>query len=62
MLKLKKEIDNLIEKLKKGCNIIVGTLERIKDIIDRRHIKLRKIKAIILDEEYKIIVFFKDVF
>ena len=58
MLKLKKEMDDLlktlekkpklqIEKLKRGYNIIVGIYERIIDMIDRRHIKIGKINTII---------------
>ena len=43
-------IEEQIDKLKAGCDIIVGTPGRIMDMIERNHLKVDKINIIILDE------------
>ena len=43
-------MDDQIEKLKNGCDIIVGTPGRIMDMIERGHLKVDKINTIVLDE------------
>ena len=41
-------MDDQIEKLKNGCDIIVGTPGRIMDMIERGHLKVDKINTIVL--------------
>lgn len=48
-------IDDQTEKLKQGCDIIVGTPGRIIDMIERGHLKVDKINTIILDEADKML-------
>ena len=48
-------MDDQIEKLKMGCDIIVGTPGRIIDMIERGHLKVDKINTIILDEADKML-------
>ena len=48
-------MDDQIEKLKMGCDIIVGTPGRILDMIERGHLKVDKINTIILDEADKML-------
>ena len=48
-------MDDQIEKLKGGCDIIVGTPGRILDMIERKHLKVDKIKTLILDEADKML-------
>ena len=48
-------MDEQIEKLKMGCDIIVGTPGRIIDMIERGHLKVDKINKIILDEADKML-------
>ena len=43
-------IEEQIDKLKAGCDIIVGTPGRIMDMIERNQLKVDKINIIILDE------------
>ena len=48
-------MDDQIDKLRNGCDIIVGTPGRIIDMIERGHLKVDKIKTIILDEADKML-------
>ena len=48
-------MDDQIEKLRAGCDIIVGTPGRIIDMIERGHLKVNKINTIILDEADKML-------
>ena len=48
-------MDDQIEKLRSGCDIIVGTPGRIIDMIERGHLKVDKINTIILDEADKML-------
>lgn len=43
-------IDRQVKALKRGVNIVVGTPGRVKDHINRRTIKLDKVKFLVLDE------------
>lgn len=44
------DFDKQIKSLKKGCQIVVGTIGRIYDHIRRRTLKLNTIKTLVLDE------------
>ena len=48
-------MDDQIDKLRNGCDIIVGTPGRIIDMIERGHLKVDKINTIILDEADKML-------
>ena len=48
-------MDDQIDKLRAGCDIIVGTPGRIIDMIERGHLKVDKINTIILDEADKML-------
>ena len=48
-------MDDQIDKLRSGTDIIVGTPGRIMDMIERKHLKVDKIKAIVLDEADKML-------
>ena len=48
-------MDDQITKLKEGCDIIVGTPGRIMDMIERGHLKLEKIRSVVLDEADKML-------
>ena len=48
-------MEDQINKLKDGCDIIVGTPGRIMDMIERGHLKLEKIKSVVLDEADKML-------
>ena len=48
-------MDEQIVKLKSGCDIIVGTPGRIIDMIERKHLSVSKIKAVVLDEADKML-------
>ena len=48
-------MDDQIDKLRNGCDIIVGTPGRIIDMIERGHLKVDKINTIILDVSDKIL-------
>ena len=43
-------MDDQIDKLKSGCDIIVGTPGRVIDMIERGHLKVDLIQTLILDE------------
>ncbi|MEG2322192.1 MAG: DEAD/DEAH box helicase [Bacilli bacterium] len=43
-------IEDQIRSLKKGCEIVIGTPGRVKDLIKRRVLKLTEIKFFVLDE------------
>ena len=43
-------MEDQIEKLKSGCDIIVGTPGRVIDMIERGHLKVDLIQTLILDE------------
>ena len=43
-------MEDQIDKLKSGCDIIVGTPGRVIDMIERGHLKVDLIKTLILDE------------
>lgn len=46
-----KPIDKQVSFLKKGlCHILVGTPGRLKDLLQRKHLKLERIKYLVLDE------------
>ena len=45
-----KSMDDDINRLEKGVQIISGTPGRIYDMIQRKHLKTRNIKMLILDE------------
>ena len=48
-------MDDQIDKLRAGCDIIVGTPGRVIDMIERGHLKVDKINTIILDEADKML-------
>ena len=48
-------MEDQIDKLKSGCDIIVGTPGRVVDMIERGHLKVDKIKTLILDEADKML-------
>jgi ATP-dependent RNA helicase DDX21 len=48
-------MDDQINKLKNGCDIIVGTPGRVIDMIERGHLKIDKIQTLILDEADKML-------
>ena len=48
-------MDEQIEKLKNGCDIIVGTPGRVIDMIERGHLKVDLIQTLILDEADKML-------
>ena len=48
-------MDDQIDKLKSGCDIIVGTPGRVIDMIERGHLKVDKIQTLILDEADKML-------
>ena len=48
-------MDDQIDKLKNGCDIIVGTPGRVIDMIERGHLKVDKIQTLILDEADKML-------
>ncbi len=43
-------IDKQIQKLRRGAQIVVGTPGRVRDLIDRRVLKIEKIRWLVLDE------------
>ena len=43
-------MEDQIDKLKSGCDIIVGTPGRVIDMIERGHLKVDLIQTLILDE------------
>jgi ATP-dependent RNA helicase DeaD len=43
-------IDKQISQLKKGAHVVVGTPGRVRDLIERRILKIKKIKWLVLDE------------
>ena len=48
-------MEDQIDKLKSGCDIIVGTPGRIMDMIERNYLKVDNINTIILDEADKML-------
>ena len=48
-------MDDQIDKLRNGCDIIVGTPGRVVDMIERGHLKVDKIQTLILDEADKML-------
>jgi len=48
-------MDDQINKLRQGCDIIVGTPGRIIDMIERGELNLSKIRSVILDEADKML-------
>ena len=48
-------MEDQIDKLKNGCDIIVGTPGRVVDMIERGHLKVDKIQTLILDEADKML-------
>jgi ATP-dependent RNA helicase DeaD len=43
-------IDKQIQKLRRGAQIVVGTPGRVRDLIERRILKIEKIRWLVLDE------------
>lgn len=43
-------MDDDVNRLEKGVQIISGTPGRIYDMIQRRHLKTRNVKMLVLDE------------
>jgi ATP-dependent RNA helicase DeaD len=43
-------IDKQIQKLKRGAQIVVGTPGRTRDLIERKVLKIKNIKWVVLDE------------
>lgn len=43
-------IEKQIKELKKGCDIVVGTPGRVRDMIERGHLDLSTVKIIVMDE------------
>ncbi|MBR4181839.1 MAG: DEAD/DEAH box helicase, partial [Candidatus Methanomethylophilaceae archaeon] len=43
-------IEKQLEKLKKGCDIVVGTPGRVRDMVTRKALNLSDIKTLVLDE------------
>jgi len=48
-------IEEQIQKLRAGCDIIVGTPGRIMDMIERKELTLKGIKTVVLDEADKML-------
>jgi len=48
-------IEDQIQKLRAGCDIIVGTPGRIMDMIERKELTLKNIKTVVLDEADKML-------
>lgn len=43
-------VQNTIEQLRRGCQVVVGTPGRVYDMLSRRALKTDSMKAVILDE------------
>jgi len=43
-------IDRQIQQIKKGAHVVVGTPGRMRDLIDRKVLKIEKLKWLVLDE------------
>lgn len=48
-------MNDQIDKLRNGCDIIVGTPGRIMDMIERKHLNVEKISTVVLDEADKLL-------